>query len=74
MYNCNFEATNSVLNKTMERLEMEYGPFISMIIFYLILCIRFRKEFLMLGLCYELLTFARDFFSYGSLQVELAMI
>ena len=36
----------------MKNLEMEYGSFICIIIFYLILCIRFRKEFLMLILHY----------------------
>ena len=40
----------------MKKLEMEYGPFICTIIFYL---------------RYELLTFARDFFRYRSLQVQL---
>ena len=51
----------------MKKLEVEYGPFICIIIFYLILCIRFRKEFLKLSLSEELLTFSRDFFSYRSL-------
>ena len=46
MYKCNFEAINQVLNKRMKKLEMEYGPFI----LYLILCIRYRKEFVMLNL------------------------
>ena len=50
MYNCNFEAINQVLNKKTKKLEMEYGPFISTIIFYLIFCIRFRKKLLMLSL------------------------
>ena len=50
---------------------MEYGPFICTIIFYLILCIRFKKELLMLGLRQELPTFARDFLSYRILQVKL---
>ena len=50
MYNCNFEAINQVLNKKTKKLEMEYGPFICAIIFYLIFCIRFRKELLMLSL------------------------
>ena len=70
IYNCNFEAINQVLNKRMKKLEMEYRPFICIIIFYLILCIRFRKEFLMLSLYQELLTFACDFFSSCSLQVH----
>ena len=39
MYNCNFEAINQVLNKRMKKLQMEYGPFIYTIIFYLMLCI-----------------------------------
>ena len=47
MYNRNFEAINSVLNNSMKKIEMEYGLFICTIIFYLILCLRFRKEFLM---------------------------
>ena len=47
-YNCNFEAINY---KRMNKLEMEYRPFICTIIFYLTLCIRFRKEVLMLSLC-----------------------
>ena len=50
---------------------MEYEPFTCIIIFYLTLSIRFRKEFLMLSLREELLTFARDFFSYRSLQTQL---
>ena len=49
-YNCNFEAINQVLNKRMKKLEMEYGPFICTIIFYLIVCIRFRRDLLMLSL------------------------
>ena len=48
MYSCNFEA--KVLNKRMKKLEVEYGPLIRITIFYLILCIRFRKEFLMFSL------------------------
>ena len=40
MYNCNFEAINQVLNKSMEKIEIEYGPFICTITFYLMLCIR----------------------------------
>ena len=60
MYNYNFEAINQVLNKRMKKLEIEYGPFICIIILYLILCIRFRKEFLMLSLLEKLLTFAHD--------------
>ena len=51
----------------MKKLEMEFGT----IIFFLILCLRFREELLILSLRYELLTFARDFFSYHSLQVQL---
>ena len=39
MYNCNSEAINQVLNKRMKKLQMEYGPFIYTIIFYLMLCI-----------------------------------
>ena len=66
MYKCNFEVANYVLNKRIKKLEMAYGSFICTIIFYLILCIRFRKELLMLSLRQELLTLARDFFSYGS--------
>ena len=66
MYKCNFEVANYVLNKRIKKLEMEYGSFICTITFYLILCIRFRKELLMLSLRQELLTLARDFFSYGS--------
>ena len=50
---------------------MVYGPFIWINIFYLLFCIRFRKEFLMLRLREELLTFPRDFFSYPSLHVKL---
>ena len=50
MYNCNFEAKDWVLNKKMKKLEVEYGPLICIIIFYLILYIRLRKEFLMLSL------------------------
>ena len=49
-YNCNFEAVNYVLYKGMKKLEMEHEPFTGIIIFYLALCIRFRKEFLMLSL------------------------
>ena len=45
-----FEAINQVLNKRMKKLQMEYEPFICTIIFYLILCTRFRKELLMLSL------------------------
>ena len=56
-YNCNFEAINQVLNKRMKKLEMEYGPFICTIIFYLIVCIRFRRDLRMLSLREELLTF-----------------
>ena len=61
MYNCNFEAINWVLNKKTKKLEVEYGPLICIIIFYLILYIRLRKEFLMLSLREELNTIARDF-------------
>ena len=50
---------------------MEYGSFICTIIFYLLLCIRLRTELVMLSLRWELLTFARDFFSYRSFQVQL---
>ena len=50
---------------------MKYVPFSCAIIFYLILCIRLRKELLTLSLGLELLTFARDFFSCRSLQVQL---
>ena len=39
-----------VLNKRMGKLEMEYEPFISTIFLNLILCIRFRRELLMLGM------------------------
>ena len=46
MYNCNFEVKNKVLNKGMKKLEMQYGPFICIVIFYLILYVRFMKEFL----------------------------
>ena len=70
-YNCNFEATDQVSNRGKKKLEMEYGTFICTIIFYLTLCVRFRKELLMLSLLQELLTFARDFFSYRSLQLRL---
>ena len=49
----------------MKNLEIEYEPFISIVIFYSILCIRLKKELLMLRLR-EKLTFARDFFSYRS--------
>ena len=45
----------------MNKLEMEYRPFICTIIFCLTLCIRFRKELHMLSLRQELLTSARDF-------------
>ena len=55
----------------MKKLEMEYGPFIYAIIFYVMLCIRFRKEHLMLSLREEHLTFARDFFIYCRLQTHL---
>ena len=55
----------------MKNLEIEYEPFISIVIFYPILCIRFKKELLMLRLREELLTFARDFFSYRIFQVQL---
>ena len=55
----------------MKKLEMEYVPLICAIIFYPILCIRPRKELLMLSLGQELLLFARDFFIYRSLQVQL---
>ena len=61
----------TALNKRMEKIEMEYGPFICTIICYLIICIRFRKELPMLSLPSELLTFARDSFSYRSLQEQL---
>ena len=37
-----------VLNKRMGKLEMEYEPFIPTIFLNLILCIRFRRELLML--------------------------
>ena len=46
-YICNFEAINY---KRMNKLEMEYGPFICTISFYLTLCTRFKKEILMLSL------------------------
>ena len=49
VYNCNFEAIIYVLNKRMQKSEIEYGIFICTNIFYLILCIRFRKELLMLS-------------------------
>ena len=49
-YNCNFEAINQVLNKRMKKLEMKYGPLICTIVLYLILCIRFKKDILMLSL------------------------
>ena len=68
MYNCNFEAISYVLNKRMEKTEMEYAPFACTIISYMILCVRFRKELLMLRLHQELLTFALDFFCYRSLH------
>ena len=55
----------------MKKLEMEYGPLICTIIFYLIFCIRLRKEILMLSLRWKRLTFARDFLSYRSLQGQL---
>ena len=71
MYNCNFEAINQVLNKRMRKLDMEYERFTYIIIFCLTLSIRFRKEFLMLSSHEELLSFARNFFSYRSLQVQL---
>ena len=58
----------------MKNLEMEHVLFICAIIFYLILCIRLRKELLMLSLGLELLTFARDFFSYRSLQVQFLLV
>ena len=45
----------------MKKLEMEYVPFIYTIIFYLMLCITFRKELRMLSLRLELLTFACAF-------------
>ena len=64
MYNCSFEAINWVLNKKTKKLDVEYGPLICKIIFYVILYIRFRKEFLMLSLREELNTIARDFFSF----------
>ena len=44
---------------------MEYEPFTFIITFYLTFCIRFWKDFLMLGLRLELLTFARDFLVIG---------
>ena len=50
MYNCNFEAINQVVNKRMKKLEMEHGSFICTITFHLMLCVRFRKELLMLSL------------------------
>ena len=46
MYNCNFEAISLVLNKTFEKIEMEYEPLICTIIFYLMLCIKLGKSFL----------------------------
>ena len=42
-YNCNFEAINY---KRMNKLEMEYRPFICTMAFFLTLCITFRKELL----------------------------
>ena len=50
----------------MKKLEMKYRSFICVIMFYLI----FMKEFIMVILRKEPLTFARDFFSYCSLQVQ----
>ena len=55
----------------MKRTEMKYEPFICTIIFYLILCTRFKKVLLMLLLREELLTFARDCFSYRSLLAQI---
>ena len=71
MQNCNFEAINQVLNKRMKKLEMKYGPLICTIVLYLILCIRFKKDILMLSLRWELPIFVRDLFSYCTLQVQL---
>ena len=45
MYNCNFQAINQVLNKRMRKLEMEHESFTCIIIFYVAVSIRFRKEF-----------------------------
>ena len=50
MCSCNFDAIKYVLNKR-KKLEMEYGPFINTILINLILCIRFRKDLVMLRLC-----------------------
>ena len=50
MYNSNFEAIKELLKKRMKKLEMEYAPFICTIIFYLMLCIIFRKELVMVSL------------------------
>ena len=47
---------------------MEYGSLVYTIIIYLMLWIRFKKELVILRLHKEILTFARDFFSYHSLQ------
>ena len=41
----------------------EYGPFIYIIIMYLMLWITFKKEHVILRLRKELITFARDVFS-----------
>ena len=51
MCNCNFEAMNYVLNKRMKKkkkIEMKYRQFICIIVSYLMLYRRFRKDFLML--------------------------
>ena len=50
MCSCNFEAIKYVLNKR-KKIEMGYGPLIYTILINLILCIRFRKELVMLRLC-----------------------
>ena len=52
----------------MKKFEMDYGPFIYIIIIYLKLCIKFlEKSFLCYVYVKNLLTFAPDFFSYCSL-------
>ena len=50
---------------------MEHGQFMYTIIMYLMLRITFRKELVILRLRKELITFARDFFSYYCLQAQL---
>lgn len=59
MHDCNFETVNQVLNERIEKVEMQYTPFIYTVIIYLMFWIRFREEPVMLA-TFALETYVRN--------------